>query len=392
MGETLRVAIIGAGPYGLSAAAHLAGIGLRARVFGVPMAFWRCHMPAGMRLRSPWRGSHLSDPRGELTLDEYRRAGGRIAGEPIPIEDFIGYADWFRQRAVREVDERLVRELGWRARRFHLVLEHGERVEAERVVVAAGLKEFAYVPPEWKGLPRHLVAHAADHGDLSEFAGRRVIVIGSGQSAIESAALLAERGAEVELIARHPHLHWLGRPGRDAIRRFLYRTRQRMSPPSEVGPFPLNWAVELPGLYRSLRPDMQRRVYRRVLQPAGAEWLYSRVAGIRTTFGRRTMAVSAEDGVRLELDDGTQRRCDHVLLATGYRADISRYGFLSKELLEQIQIEGGSPLLSGGFESSISGLHFIGASSALSFGPLMRFVWGAGYTGRRLARTLRNHA
>ena len=78
------VAIIGAGPYGLSAAAHLkAADGLDVRVFGEPMSFWERHMPKGMLLRSPLEGSHLSDPAGALSLQAYAAAKGNPLTAPF---------------------------------------------------------------------------------------------------------------------------------------------------------------------------------------------------------------------------------------------------------------------------------------------------------------------
>ena len=75
------VAVIGAGPYGLSAAAHLRTVkGLEVRLFGEPMSFWDRHMPAGMLLRSPWEASHISDPDGAFTLDAYRSPRLRRSG------------------------------------------------------------------------------------------------------------------------------------------------------------------------------------------------------------------------------------------------------------------------------------------------------------------------
>ena len=67
------VAVIGAGPYGLSAAAYLRSAGVETRIFGEPMAFWQKQMPAGMCLRSNWGASHIADPQSQLTLDEYSR-------------------------------------------------------------------------------------------------------------------------------------------------------------------------------------------------------------------------------------------------------------------------------------------------------------------------------
>jgi hypothetical protein len=75
---------------------------------------------------------------------------------------------------------------------------------------------------------------------------------------------------------------------------------------------------------------------------------------------------------------------DHVMLATGYQVDISRYEFSGTKLLKQLRIRDGSPELNTGFESSLPGLHFVGASAAYSFGPLCRSL----FTARTLTQWL----
>jgi FAD-dependent urate hydroxylase len=141
---TCNVAVVGAGPYGLSAAAHLLNVkGLTVRVFGEPMSFWEHHMPSGMLLRSPWVASHLSDPAGMLTLDAYRKLNGNHFAAPIPLERFIDYGRWFQRRAVPDVDKRQVKRIEADSTGFQLTLEDGESLPAHRVVVATGIASFA---------------------------------------------------------------------------------------------------------------------------------------------------------------------------------------------------------------------------------------------------------
>jgi hypothetical protein len=88
------------------------------------------------------------------------------------------------------------------------------------------------------------------------------------------------------------------------------------------------------------------------------------------------------------LDDGTELRADHVLLGTGYRVDLQRYGFLSPDLLGEVRVRNGYPVLRRGHETSIDGLHVLGAPAAWSYGPLMRFVAGSQNAGTDLARAV----
>ena len=135
---------------------------------------------------------------------------------------------------------------------------------------------------------------------------------------------------------------------------------------------------------------LQERFARRAIRPAGAGWLRPRIDRATITTGRLvTSAKPMGQQVRVRLDDGTDRQVDHVLLATGYKVDISRCAFLAPELLQRLRVLDGYPELTPGFEASVPGLHFVGASAAASFGPLMRFVAGTKYASTALARCIR---
>ncbi|MGA7299416.1 MAG: NAD(P)-binding domain-containing protein, partial [Candidatus Sulfotelmatobacter sp.] len=186
------VTVIGAGPYGLSAAAYLRAAKVETRAFGEPMAFWQKHMPVGMCLRSNLGASHIADPRREFTIDEYCRQNGNHVGRPIPLERFVSYGLWFQQRVAPDVDQRSVRSVEIDARGFRVSLADGEQFASRHVVVAAGIGAFMARPAEFADIPSALASHASEHNDLRKFVGKRVVVIGAGQSALESAALLKE--------------------------------------------------------------------------------------------------------------------------------------------------------------------------------------------------------
>ena len=381
------VAIVGAGPYGLSAAAHLRHIeGLDVRVFGEPMDFWKSQMPEGMFLRSPYPASNLSDPDAKLTLDAFCAQTGSQIPVPIPLDRFVEYGLWFQHEAVRTVDRRRVTRIERDAKGFRLTLADGESFVSRRVVIATGIGPFAYRPPELQGLPAEFVTHSSDQRDVRRFNGKRVVVVGAGQSALESAALIHEAGAHVEVIARTPRVHWLG-----------WRARlQRLGPivkllysPYDIGPAGVSRIVAVPDLVKCFPRPIQNRFRVRALRPAGARWLIGRMANVPISTGRSVVAaVPAGDELHLKLDDGASRHVDHVLLGTGYRVDVARYPFLPSELSRDLVRSDGFPKLSRGFESSVPGLHFLGAPSAWTFGPLMYFVAGTEYAARSLARFL----
>jgi cation diffusion facilitator CzcD-associated flavoprotein CzcO len=381
----LRLSIIGAGPYGLAAAAHLRSAGMDIAVFGDPMSFWSTAMPAGMLLRSPRVASSISDPDGKLDLDGYSAATGVPVGSPVPLEKFVQYGRWFQATVAPDVDRREVRSLRSEGSRFVLSLADGEQVPADRVVVATGIGPFAHIPAPFRNLPDSLVSHTSHHPDLTRFAGQQVLVVGAGQSALESAALLHEAGAQVEVVTRAPSVRWLGQ---HTWLRSLGPVTPLLYAPAEVGPPLLSQLVRYPNWVQRV-PNRQRHALdRRSIRPAGAGWLRPRVDGILPLVHNRTVAAADVDGNRVAVafGDGERRAYDHVLLGTGYRVDISRYPFLERALLAAIRQVNGYPLLDRGFESSVRGLHFIGATGAWTYGPLMRFVAGTPFAATHLTR------
>jgi hypothetical protein len=348
------------------------------------MSFWKGHMPNGMLLRSPWVATHIADPQGALTLDHYEGVLEKRLSRPLPLEDFVSYGKWFQGAVAPDVDPRSVERIDSLQSGFRLVLDDGEELDAARVVVAAGISPFAWRPPPFRALPQELVSHTAETTEPVRFAGRRVAVVGAGQSALESAALLHEAGAEVEVLVRADIIHWLGRSAwlhsLGPISRLLYA-------PTDVGPAGVSRVVAAPGSVRPLPRRLQDWLGTRSIRPAGAAWLVPRLQAVPLTIDRSVVsATAAADGVTLELDDGSQRRVDHVVLGTGYRVDIARYSFLGPELLDSVHQVAGFPRLGRGLESSVRGLHFVGAPAAWSFGPLMRFVAGTDYAARSVAR------
>lgn len=390
-----QAAIIGAGPYGLAAAAHMNVAGIETRTFGEPMSFWRNSMPQGMRLRSPWGGSHISDPHGNFSLDEFVAQGGMERSAPVPLEDFIRYGEWFQRQAVPDLERRTVVEVDRVPNGFRMTMQDGEAVYAHHVFMATGLAKQAFVPREFRDVPRELASHSVEHASLSAWRGRRVAVIGRGQSAMESAALLSEAGAEVHVIARG-EVHWIGSEttgvevtGSRAMRKRVHGLVHRLSPPSPVGPFPMSWLVDTPGIMRRLPDGLRQKINRRALRPAAAAWIVPRLGETRIHAGRAVISARPKRGaLHLKLHDGENLTVDHALLATGYQVDIAKPGILAPALLASVERVNGCPVLSAGLESSVPGLHFLGCSAVPSYGGLMRFVWGAGSAGRIAARAV----
>ena len=389
----LPVAIIGAGPYGLSLAAHLRGRRIPFRIFGEPMLSWRRHMPRGMHLKSEGFASSLYDPEGALTLGQYCK-GARLpyndVGDPVSLETFVSYGLEFQRRLVPDLERHEVTLVQEGARGFCLTLSTGETLRARCVVVATGITHFGYLPPELTGYPPELVSHSSAHSELEGFRGKPVAVIGAGSSAVDVAALLSEAGADVHLIARRQAIDFHEPPQepRPLMKRIL-------APRSGLG---IGWRSRLctdaPLLFHSMPESFRLKVVKRHLGPAPGWFMKERVLGrFPMHLGTAIAAVEMKNGgVRLTLDRGSAGRetleVAHVIAATGYKPAIVRLPFLAEGLRGKILTADEAPILNRNFECSVPGLFWIGLASANSFGPLARFAFGAGFTARRLTGVL----
>ncbi len=374
--------VVGAGPYGLSVAAHLLGRGLKVAVFGRTLEMWRDHMPKGMLLRSHWWATNLSDPRRRCGFARFFRDSRYEKGYPVPIEEFIDYGLWFQARAVPDVDETYVAAIEREDDHFLLTLEDGRRVESATVVMAIGVYHYAHRPEQYTGLPVGLVSHSRDHKDFSRFKGKRVIVVGGGQSAIESSALLHEAGAVVEVVTRRPIL-WLA-PDRANERTVFERI---LAPNASIAPGWENWILEhMPFLFYRF-PQWRKDRYNSYYRSGATDWLRDRVIGKATLHECQTVAtMQAVDGkVDAILADGATLRADHVMLATGYKVDINKLTMIHPSLRAEIKTDMSIPILSHWFESSVPGLYFVGLTSLRAFGPLFRFVAGCRAAAERVA-------
>lgn len=392
--QPIDTAIVGAGPYGLSIAAHLRVAGIPHEIFGEPLESWQSFMPQGMVLKSEPFASNLWDPARRFTYEKYlaeKRIAYRPVGDPIPVERLVDYGHWFRQHAVGEVRRVKVRRVARADGAYSLELEDGTASKARRVVLATGHMGFRKVPDELKALPEGLCLHSTALYDLRQFAGRDVTVIGAGASALESLALLHEAGAETRLVARRKQITWLGlpRPNPTLIERL------RM-PDAGLGPGWRSWAVsELPFLYRRMfEPDRRHRYYLNSWGPSGAWWLRDRVEGkIDLLLEHQIASAEVVDGrVRLRLTGpagATEILTDHVVAATGFDVALERIDCLEPTLRAQIAREGPYARLNANFETSVKGLFIVGLPAAPVFGPVQRFMFGAKHAAPAVTRALR---
>ena len=386
------VAIIGAGPYGLSLAAHLTHRGVDNRVFGRPMAFWAQIAAAGKEryLKSFCFGTSISTPVPGFRFADFNLPRGLEAFEPCSMANFVDYGRWFQKAQVPWVEPEDVVGVEADGEDYRISLQGGADFKASGVVVATGLANFAVIPKPLADLPPTLVTHSSRVDDFRIFTGRSVAVVGAGQSALEAAALLLEVGARPQVVAREEKILWHTR-----VRAQRSLWRKIRSPITGLGTGPKAWALtNFPGLVHHMPDPWRIEFVRRHLPPEGAWWLRPRVEGkIKIHAGVAVAdARPSAGGVELRLrgKDGAETRveCEHVIAGTGYRVDVDRLGFLSPDIRARVGRLRSSPKLNGAFESTVRGLYFVGPASALSFGPLFRFVIGAEYTSRTVAGNL----
>jgi thioredoxin reductase len=385
--------IVGAGPYGLSIAAHFCAHNIETLVIGRPMASWRANMPIGMALKSETFASNLSDPLRQHTVENFYRTRGlayRPVGDPLPIATFIDYANWFAKHSIPEVRDVELQSLRRSKGGFELSLSDGSLVRTKRAILAIGHVAFQSIPSALGALPRDLLTHTCQHHDLAKFSGKDVTIVGRGQSGLETAALLHEVGARVRILVRAPRVEWNSDP--NAARSLIWRLRH---PDAGLGAGWYSLGIsELPTWFHRLPLQTRDRIFRTSWGPSGAWWLKDRVVGKIPVLTSHTISQVVERNSKLEVtvsgaDATSGFMTDHIIAATGYKVDLGNLKFLADELRSNINTCDGSPNLNSVFESSVPNLHFVGLASAQSFGPVMRFVYGAKHASTILTRHIR---
>jgi cation diffusion facilitator CzcD-associated flavoprotein CzcO len=372
MNET-QFLVIGAGPYGLAAAAYARSRGIDVQVIGKPMDFWATQMPEGMLLRSgtDW---HL-DARGTHTFECYlhRRGLTPEQAHPVPLALFSDYALWFMQQYDLSPRPALVRALVREDGAFTATLDDGSQVCARHVLLGLGFGWFPYYPPDVvERLPAGRYSHTCDTVRFDCLKSRRVLIIGGRQSAYEWAALMSECGvAEVHLSHRHP------------VPNFVETDWSWAQPMVQATVADHAW-------WRN-SPSTEQEAIRRRFWEAGRlklePWLAPRVhrANIRSWEKTRLVAceTSSDGALAIRLSNGAQVQVDHVLLATGYQVNMPNVTFLDRAtLLDTMQLADGYPALDPEFQTTVPGLYVSGFAATRDFGPFFGFVVGCAVAAR----------
>jgi hypothetical protein len=388
----LDVAIVGAGPYGLSVAAHLAPK-CRVRVFGRTMQTWRELMPPDMLLRSDWDHSNLSAPQGLGKLCHWTSETGESKLEPIPLQMFLRYADWFVERFVTDLDDARIERIERTGRGFTLETVDGRAVCAKNVVLAPGVTPFPNIPEVVRNLETDRVSLALEPSSLDAFRGQRVAVLGGGQNGLEAAARARRAGAESVNVILRSRARWFAdrepSNSRRPIRERLYRLAY---PIVGFGPPPLNRLVLHPELFARMPEAWRARVNARILRSGGSPWLRKELDSHVALLENASImkCVPRADGLLLYLDSGQTLEVDRLIVACGFRFDIERMTVLSADLRASVMTrpKTGWPVLTGGLCTTYPGLYFVGYPTEGQFGPLARFIEGARFAAQRCEAAL----
>ncbi len=389
------VLVIGAGPFGLSISTHLRNRGVEHTVVGRPMDTWRAHMPLGLFLKSEPYGSAIAAPARGYDIATYARLHGfddyvdRVG--PLSLDRFLGYADWFTEQLVPDIRDVTVTNVAPSGDGFKV--EFADEVPAfvRQVIIATGVLPYAHIPDELSGLPDDLMTHSAVHARLDHFHGKRVAVIGGGQSALQTAALLHEEGVDAQVIARREQIIW-----EEQVPAEIGLIDHIMRPPTKLCE---GWGCafyDSPDAFRLLPESIRVKKALSALGPKGAWWLRDRVEGVLEVLTSHHLR-SAEphgSGVLLHLDGPkrTSITADHVIAGTGFRINMSRLSFLSEEILTGLVTRGNCPLVNRAGESTIPGLYFAGAPTMVSHGPGVRFISGTHQVAAKLAKSVARRA
>jgi thioredoxin reductase len=357
--------VIGAGPYGLSTAAHAKRHGIDPLVVGDPMGFWRRHMPEGMLLRSgtDW---HL-DADGIDTFEAFLLQSGIDPARlpPVPVGTFLDYTDWFCAQTGIRPRPTFVSHLDKVDRKFTVSFEDGQQLTADAVVAAPGIAQFPVIP-EWVpvSLPEHCWSHTSALVQFAHLRDARVLIVGGRQSAYEWAALLTEAGAAaIYVVHRHDSpsfqtSHW------EFVDELIGNT------------------IRVPGWFRHLPPAERDSIAQRFwaegrlkLEP----WLTARLPeGVVHRRPGTSVTICRElpsSEIDVTLSTGEHLVVDHVLLATGYKPKLANVGYL-QPLLHRIETTDGFPVLDEHFQTSVAGLFMAGFVATRDFGPFFGFVRG----------------
>ncbi len=207
---------------------------------------------------------------------------------------------------------------------------------------------------------------------------------------------MSEIGARVRLLVRGDAVNWSREPRTsNGIASRLLRARVGLGRGWDSNnPWLLAMSFllsEYPGTFHKMSLRQRKRILDTSWGPSGAWWLRNRVEGkLEISTQTEVRSATVRNGrIEVEVDSGNGTStfsADHVVLATGFKVDMTRHAFLSSEILSSLSLVDGSPGLTSNFETSVPNLYVLGPAAAMSFGPALRFIYGARYAVPQVAR------
>ncbi len=373
--ESSELLVIGAGPYGVATAARALEQGIDTIVVGEPMGFWKEHMPEGMCLRSgpDW---HL-DASGHHTFEAFLEEEGIASSEidPVPLGVFLDYATWFQANKGVVARRSFVRQLTQSDNGFEALLDSGDRIAADAVVAAPGVRHFQQLPSWAHSVPPGVGAHTVDSVHFEDLRDARVLIVGGRQSAYEWAALIGEQGAErIDIVHRH------GVPLFERVSwTFVDDHVEAM--------------LAVPGWWRTLSHSERERITRQFWEAGRLTlewWLAPRLATDQFHRWPGTSVIDIrEDGgaVVADLSNGERLSVDRIVFATGYKANVTNVPYLGA-LVDAIDLIDGFPVLDEAFQTSIPGLYITGFAATRDFGPFLGFTKACPAAARLIVESL----
>ena len=212
-------------------------------------------------------------------------------------------------------------------------------------------------------------------------------MIGRGQSACETAALLSEAGAEAEIICRGPSA---GSAQVAAARMATEASRAScpalLEAPSAIGRFPLSWAGRGTEPVRvCCRRTSETLSTARSLRAGGRRMAPPAFRRVRVTSGVGSSRRARGEGMEFEIPRWPVA-CSTTSCSPPATGSMSPSSKCSHRNCVVDRLPRGFARTLGRVESSAPACHFVGASAVSSLGPLMRFIAGTSYAGRRASR------
>jgi len=359
--------IIGAGPFGLSAASFSKFHQIDYLVIGKPMAFWKENIPANMYLRSgsDW---HL-DPQGKYTIEAFLKTKNKSPEDvkPLPLTLFLDYATWFQEQQNINVLDKLIVKLDYleEDKKYLITLKDAKQIKAKNVLVAIGFKFFKKLPIYLiKKLPKGSFTHTCDVVKFEKFKNKSVLIIGGRQSAYEWAALIVEAGAKTVHIS---HRH---EAPKFAASNWAW-----------IDPI-MDQMIDNPEWYKALKEKEQEEIARKFLSEDSLKlepWLLPRIDRENIKIWPLSNVVKCDESnsgqYKVHLDTGRKLEVDHIILATGYKVDINKVPFLSSgNILHKLKINEGFPELDGHFQTNLPGLYMTSVIATKSFGRFFAYI------------------